>query len=140
MQGALCDLASCVYHGRMYNSMTKMWKHISKDSTYGRAELVLHSEDMTMKPLTHILGMWGAVPLLGLVLLAQPQMAEARVEVNVGLDVPAPVVVTPAPVVVHRGHYRYYHHRPYYRRYYPGSYYRYPQGHWHQHPHYWHRW
>jgi len=66
-----------------------------------------------MKRLTHIIDMWGVVPLLGLVLLAQSQPANARVDVNIGLGVPAPVVITPAPVVVRLGHYRYYHHRLY---------------------------
>src|SRR5438445_5109194 len=116
--------------------MTNRWKHISKDSAYGRAELMFHSEDIRMKRFTHIIGMWGVAPLLGLVLLAQPQPTEARVEVNVGLGVPAPVVVTPAPVVVRRGHYRSYRHRPYYRRYSPGSYYRYPHRHLRPHHHY----
>ena len=98
---------------------------------------MLESEDMTMKRLIPLISMWGMVPLLGLVLLAQPQPAAARV--NVGLGVPAPVVVTPAPVVVRRGHSRSYRHRPYYRRYSPGSYYRYPHRHWRPHHHYWHR-
>src|SRR4030095_6656539 len=99
--------------------MTNIWKHISNDSLRGRAELMLDSEDITMKCLTRIIGMWGVVTLLGLALLAQPQPAEARVDVNVGLGVPAPVVVTPAPVVMHRGHYRSHPHRHYYRGYYP---------------------
>jgi hypothetical protein len=65
------------------------------------------SENMTMKRLTHIISTWSAVPLLGFILLAQPQPSEARVDVAVGLGVPAPVVVAPAPVVVvRRGHYR----------------------------------
>ena len=51
---------------------------------------MLDSEDITMKCLTRIIGMWGVVTLLGLALLAQPQPAEARVDVNVGLGVPAP--------------------------------------------------
>src|SRR6266487_4236606 len=100
---------------------------------------MLYSEDITLKRLTHIISMCSVVPLLGLALLTQPQRAEARVDVHVGLGVPAPVVVTPAPVVVHRGHYRYYRHRPYDWRYYPGSYSRYPHRHW-RHYHSWHRW
>jgi hypothetical protein len=94
------------------------------DSAYCSVKSMLYSEDMTMKHLTHILSMCGVVPLLGLALLVQPQSAHARVDVNVGLGVPAPVVVTPAPVVVRRGHYRYSRHRPYYRRgscWIPGS-------------------
>src|SRR6266446_3286392 len=106
----------------MYNQTTNMWQHTPM-TLYGRAALMLHNEDMTMKCLTHIIGMWGAVPLLGLALLASPQPAEAH-GVTVGIGVPAPVVVAPAPVVVvRRGHYRHYR-RHYYRRYSPGSYYR----------------
>jgi len=75
---------------------------------------MLYNEEMSMKRLTHSIGLWGVVPLLGLALLAQPQPAAARVDVNVGLGVPAPVVVAPAPVVVvRRGHYRPYRHRYY---------------------------
>ena len=93
---------------------------------------MLYSEDMTMKGLTHLLGMCGMIPLLGLALLALPQPAHARSDL---------VVVTPAPViVVRRGHHRYHHHRHYYRRYYRGSYYRYPHRHWRHHHHSWHRW
>src|SRR6266446_5068409 len=100
----------------MYNQKANMWKHTPNDSGWYRAESMLYSEDMTMKRLTHIIGMWGKVPLLGLTLLAQPQSAEARVDVTVGLGVPAPVVVAPAPVaVVRRGHYRDHPHRHYYR-------------------------
>jgi hypothetical protein len=139
----------------MYNISMYMWQSPSKDSACESVESILYGEDITMKRLTHILGRWGVVPLLGLALLMPPQPAEARVEVNVGLGVPAPVVVAPAPVVVRRGHYyhrphhhsyrgyypgRYYRpHRHYYRRYYPGSYYRYPHRHW-RHHHSWHRW
>jgi hypothetical protein len=120
---------------------------------------MLHSEDMTMKRLTHSIGMCGVVPLLGLALLARPQSAEARVDVTVGLGVPAPGVVAPAPVaVVRRGHYRDHPHRHYYRgddpgssyryphrhwryhHYDPGSSYRSPHRHWRHHHHDWHRW
>jgi hypothetical protein len=79
-----------------------MWQLPSKDSTCASVESILYSEDITMKRLTHILGRWGVLPLLGLALLVPPQPAEARVDVNVGLGVPAPVVVAPAPIVVHR--------------------------------------
>jgi hypothetical protein len=109
------------------------------DSACESLESILYSEDITMKRLTHVLGMWGVVPLLGLALLTHPQPARAH-GVTVGLGVPVPVVVAPAPVVVvRRGHYRHYR-RHYYRRYYPGSYYRYPHRHWRHHRHYWHRW
>ena len=88
---------------------------------------MLYREDIIMKRLTHLLGMYGMVPLLGLALLAPPQPADARVDA---------VVVAPAPVVVvRRGHHRHHYYRPYYRRYYPGRYYRSPHRYW-RHRHY----
>src|SRR5439155_9004539 len=72
---ALCDLVSRVYHGNMYNISMHMWKSPPKDSACESVESILYSEDITMKRLIHIISMWSAVPLLGLVLLAQPQPA-----------------------------------------------------------------
>ena len=94
-----------------------------------------------MKHINHIVGMCSVLTIMGLVLLAPPQPAHARVSIGVDLGVPPPVVVAPAPgVVVRRGYYRSYPRRHYYQRYYHRSYYRYPHQHWRHHHHGWSRW
>jgi hypothetical protein len=57
-----------------------------------------------MQRTTRLLRMFAAVAVFGLATLALPLAAQARVRVSIGIGVPvypAPVIVTPPPVVVY---------------------------------------